>query len=918
MICPDNKTPYLAVLLFLTASLGWTAVMAAAPSSISRMPDGAAIIRDATPREVADLLVAGPDDDRTAARDEARQAGPDERILWDLFHNKKYNQVRVVIEQWRQSYPEWLPPKDMLRSLAEQQRMQQERHKAAVQRQRQQLLQDGFFSERPERFLPLSLENGELFTCRQLPNLWALLPLYRFSHSQDELLTLVQNALQTADCADDGDRFLILQNAQNYLDVDHYDALLAASAPPLRDPGNLAELRNIRYRKQALDLMHAIDDNAAAPAVMQRLDDLAPEISVRQDGPVALAVAWFLLEHDQPAAANGWFDKVYHWAPGPSPAANEAEYGRILALHRQGRNDDALALARDRRQADPKIDALYTEILAARFYDLYNGGQHDEALILAQKDLQTVPEARNLAGEILLTRAWEHYDRQQYEQSRTQVEQALSYLESPAKAKKLLAWLDYREGHFQQALAQFENLFQQQPDSSLVQGIVYSRIALGAGHDELAELAASNPTDFGLEVATVLNRDLYFHKEFLAAAQQGGEENQRLLLQNIDAPAVEAAILYRSKTGDAGTSALKILHLPTLKFTYRYHTVHTFSLTAHRLQLQSGRFASWGTPVGSAGILQGGDRSLADPPDINLDNGLAWCFDYQKSGWWHPFFAIGSTPANGVIEPGLTFRAGLKKHIPSGTWQMEFFSRPVRESVLSYTGMHDPYSTREWGRVLKTGISGSLFSHLAPRWGLYSEAHGGVLRGKNVDDNRMVHLAANLGYDLQPAGFDYFTIGPGLRYEHYSKNRGHFTLGHGGYFSPDTYYNGGLSLDFLTVEGRKHIVKGHAGIGYQALDYAAAELFPGQPDLANRSLQLADGTSISEYPADSSHGVSYDFELLATWLFAPQWQLSGGFGYNKTYGYEEYNLGVNLRYFLAPRRASFSTDLPPEMFGALH
>ena len=99
-----------------------------------------------------------------------------------------------------------------------------------------------------------------------------------------------------------------------------------------------------------------------------------------------------------------------------------------------------------------------------------------------------------------------------------------------------------------------------------------------------------------------------------------------------------------------------------------------------------------------------------------------------------------------------------------------------------------------------------------------------MLRGKHVDDNWMVRLAASLGYDLQPAGFDYLTVGPGLCYEHYRKNRSHFTLGHDGYFSPDTYYNAGMSIDFLTAEGRHYSIKDHVGIGYQSIDHAAGNV----------------------------------------------------------------------------------------------
>lgn len=140
-------------------------------------------------------------------------------------------------------------------------------------------------------------------------------------------------------------------------------------------------------------------------------------------------------------------------------------------------------------------------------------------------------------------------------------------------------------------------------------------------------------------------------------------------------------------------------------------------------------------------------------------------------------------------------------------------------------------------------------------------------------------------------------------YEHYEKNLSHFTLGHGGYFSPEHYVNAGLGVNFLTEEGRSFVIKGRAVVGAQMIDEAGAPWFP-----------LID-PSRGSYASNEQVGEALDFELKGVWLAASNLQIGAGAAMRRTNNFEDYSGGLFIRYFFDDRKASYSTDIPDGLFG---
>src|SRR5262249_27246625 len=130
----------------------------------------------------------------------------------------------------------------------------------------------------------------------------------------------------------------------------------------------------------------------------------------------------------------------------------------------------------------------------------------------------------------------------------------------------------------------------------------------------------------------------------------------------------------------------------------------------------------------------------------------------------------------------------------------------------------------------------------------------------------------------------------------FDKNLSQFTLGHGGYFSPDYLIQPVGSLNFLTHEGRPFIVKGDIGLGFQNHHQETSPYFPLAPD----------GRF---YAASTDSGFVFYGELLAVARLSAHWQLGGGGAARRTADYHDESGLLFVRYLLQARPAVFSSDL---------
>lgn len=759
------------------------------------------------------------------------QAGPDESILWALFHAGKIDTLKRQIADLRQRFPGWQVPADLQSALR-----QAHAKTAAV--------------VKPGRKKPRAAKMPS-DGCAHIDRKWASAEA-QLAKGYPQVAAKSYASI-IAGCKNPDFIKASLEKAANLPGRDDYFNLTALAAGMLPE----ADLRHLEHQW----LKNAYLRWPASGSEGSPVDDAELQQSAERfrDGDLAVVMAWNYFDLQRYREAYAWFDKAGQW----NPASHDAVQGKMLSLEKLGDYDAALAV--------------------------YQEGSADAKL-------------NEIAGRLYKIKAWQDIKTSQPQQAEQNLAKARALVGAgDPEIQELEAWIADGRQEYAKAAALFDSLYRQTPDVEYARAYVRNQSQVDP--DSLAGNAEQSGGLLQDEYRQHFGRELYYRKQFLAA--QDTAPGQFPTLANIDAPSADLGVYARHKEGgpgpEQGLNELDILKMPVAGGSYTLGGIHQFKLNLSRVDLSSG---------------MPGDLSGAGITD-KLTDGLETEFLYRMDGWFSPYVRLGHTPTAGVIEPTITFDAGFVQQTKTGNWGLNVYSQPVRQSILSYTGIRAsnvqqliPQSTIdsfEWGRVLRSGLKSAGFHRFNDRWGLAASAEVAMLDGENVADNTAVAVSINPSFNIPMAGFDYFSIGPSLAYEHFEKNLSHFTPGHGGYFSPEHYINAGPSLQFLSEEGKPLVFKGHVMAGMQFIEQADSPLLP----------LLA--PKIGKYQDNKGFSLSdaLDIELKGVWLLAPNLQLGAGAAVRHTANYEDYTGGLFIRWLFQDRKASYSTDIPDAMFNGI-
>jgi tetratricopeptide (TPR) repeat protein len=239
--------------------------------------------------------------------------------------------------------------------------------------------------------------------------------------------------------------------------------------------------------------------------------------------------------------------------------------------------------------------------------------------------------------------------------------------------------------------------------------------------------------------------------------------------------------------------------------------------------------------------------------DSQSDKGIGGIVQWTpKSG---VLLEAGTTPTSFTISNlvgGLRFRFDS----PSGALSMGIDRTAVDDSLLAYAGTVDPLSGRTWGGVIRDR------AYLGGRFGDEAKILYGAFSAANVDGHRVdsnTEWRADAGFVHRAAsGAGWVArIGGTLEALAYSSNRSHFTLGHGGYFSPERFLSVGPVFEF---EGRRdeRSFRIEGGVAWQEVREESSEFFPTDADL-----QAASGDP--RYAGDTRDGLGLRLAASVEW-----------------------------------------------------
>ena len=543
--------------------------------------------------------------------------------------------------------------------------------------------------------------------------------------------------------------------------------------------------------------------------------------------------------------------------------------------------------------ADPQnISFMEGLVLALR-----GAGRIEEALDLL--DPNPPAELVSLQRSLLLHAAGQRYDQNDYETAVRQLVTAAQSAPLDREEQELLIWAMAKSGRESEALHLARKLYQTEKDLVSARTVLdlldtrqenenaldFARVLGQSSEPTLRQLGAERLAASGL---------------FRSAARVSATSNACFL--NCDSPDLGTGLAYRFRDGDTGTSRLHRLDVP---FEVRYPLASGWGLGAGVVQhtLDTGRggdmpyMGSYYQAIATGSQLRHPEKSVeAWSPFLTLDS----------EGPRRFLLLAGTTPLDGPIDPMPTF---LARYENPAAIHIQIHQAPVQDSLLSFVGQKDPYSPKDWGRMLRTGLE--LTRNLPLDAGFWLSLQAGVdyYWGHNTEENVSVSTTASFGQTRPLLGEWDANIGVFLNIQHFRRNSDFHTFGHGGYFSPEFFGIAGPFLRLTKAPCTPWFVDFETALGLKHSVTSAAPRYVGSSRPENA---LAEEEFAGEFDGDSKTGLAFSARLTTMRLITSNWAWGGFAGINTASDHQEAEGGLFVRFFFQPRNAVCNSEFPAE------
>jgi Tfp pilus assembly protein PilF len=274
-------------------------------------------------------------------------------------------------------------------------------------------------------------------------------------------------------------------------------------------------------------------------------------------------------------------------------------------------------------------------------------------------------------------------------------------------------------------------------------------------------------------------------------------------------------------------------------------------------------------------------------------SGVGLALNYTRGDWLK--LDVGTTPLGfrrtnivGGIELAPAIGDSLRIRLAGER-------RAVTDSLLSWNGAVDDNGEgrTSWGPVMRTGGRGQIEVPIGTG---YAYAGGGysTFEGNGVARNTRVEAGAGLALPLYKTEAGELTGGVDLVYLSYDRNLRYFTLGHGGYFSPQQYTGVSIPVDWRGRAGDVTYRLG-ATLGYASFREDQADFFPTDQERQRRLEAVATETSPAVHKGQSVSGFTGGLRAEVDWAISPTLTLGGAVRYDKSPDFDETRMLMRLQ-----------------------
>ncbi len=268
-------------------------------------------------------------------------------------------------------------------------------------------------------------------------------------------------------------------------------------------------------------------------------------------------------------------------------------------------------------------------------------------------------------------------------------------------------------------------------------------------------------------------------------------------------------------------------------------------------------------------------------------------------GWQTDRFSadIGTSPLGFEEQNILGGISYSGKDLGTG-WTVTASRRPMNNSLLSYAGAKDPRTGISWGGVTATGVTLNLSRDQGGDDGIWASLGYHLLRGENVEDNSRFRAMGGYYYRLIQRVDEELRVGASAMYWTYDRNLGGYTLGQGGYYSPQRYMSLGLPVSYAWRNADWSVYL-EGSLSYSWARNDAERAFP---------LDSVNDDILAQYPSlvssnigvmrggDNNSGAGYMAQAFVERRLDDHWVLGAGFTAQRSEDYAPNRVLMYLRY----------------------
>lgn len=287
-------------------------------------------------------------------------------------------------------------------------------------------------------------------------------------------------------------------------------------------------------------------------------------------------------------------------------------------------------------------------------------------------------------------------------------------------------------------------------------------------------------------------------------------------------------------------------------------------------------------------------------------NGSLLALGWQGSRW---AFDLGTTQGYAINNwlGGATVNGDLGQV----GWSLTASRRPMSNSLLSFAGARDRPTSVRWGGVTANGATLGLSWDQGGDNGVWASLGHHWLYGENVADNQRTRAMAGFYHRVVEKADERVRVGVTLMHWRHDKDLGGYSLGQGGYYSPQRYSSVGVPVSYawrnydwsLLLEGSVSWSQAHSG---------SSRLYPdahiNRKVLANYGV---DSNIDAMTEASDSSGLGYRLRGLFERRLSDQWVLGGGFDWQHSDDYAPSHGMLYLRYLFEPWRGNLALPVTP-------